>query len=272
MQDRLMTGSPPGAAGRDRSGDQLIVEGISKSFGGVRVLADVGFSVPVGGLSGLIGPNGAGKSTLFSVISGFQPGDAGRVGFAGRDLTGLSAVERVRAGMGRTFQVPRVFASLTVRQNLAAAAPGQAGEHLVDVFFRPGRIRRQEADIAARADEILGFLNLARVADTPAGGLSGGQRKLLELGRALMVRPRMILLDEPFAGVNPVLIDEIAVRIREIAAGGIGFLIVEHNLPSLSALVERMIVIDRGRLLAQGAPAEVLADPVVREAYMGGAV
>ncbi|WP_449221661.1 ABC transporter ATP-binding protein [Tistrella mobilis] len=257
---------------------QLTVEDISKSFGGVQVLTDVGFSVPVSGLSGLIGPNGAGKSTLFSVISGFQPGDAGRVSFAGRDLSRMGPVERVRAGLGRTFQVPRVFASLSVRQNLAAAAPGQAGETLAGVFIRGARIRRQEAEIAGRAEGILAFLNLTRVADKPAGGLSGGQRKLLELGRALMVRPKMILLDEPFAGVNPVLIDEIADRIRAIretgvdGSGGIGFLIVEHNLPSLSALVERMIVIDRGRLLAQGTPQAVLADARVREAYMGGAV
>ena len=182
---------PDTIAAADR---QLTVEGVSKSFGGVQVLTDIGFSVPVSGLSGLIGPNGAGKSTLFSVVSGFQPGDAGQVSFAGRDLSRMGPVERVRAGLGRTFQVPRVFASLSVRQNLAAAAPGQTGETLAGVFFRGARIRRQEAEIAGRADGILSFLNLTRVADKPAGGLSGGQRKLVSIGLELIGAPRALLL------------------------------------------------------------------------------
>lgn len=253
------------------TGASLAVEGVRKHFGGVSVLEDVTFSAPAGGLSGMIGPNGAGKSTLFAIVTGFQSGDGGRVVFKGRDVTALSTVQRVHLGMARTFQVPREFGSLSVRENLMAAAPGQAGEKLLNAFFRPGRVRAEEAEIAAAAQEWLDFLNLKRVADQPASSLSGGQRKLLELGRALMVRPAMILLDEPFAGVNPVLVGEISERIRELAAKGIGFLIVEHNLSALSRLVERIFVLDRGRLLAEGAPAEVLADPAVREAYMGGA-
>ncbi|MGQ9365260.1 ABC transporter ATP-binding protein [Azospirillum sp. ST 5-10] len=249
----------------------LAVAGLQKRFGGVTVLDGVAFSAPADGVSGMIGPNGAGKSTLFSIITGFQEGDAGRVAFDGRDITRLPVVDRVRLGLGRTFQVPREFGSLSVRENLMAAAPQQSGERLLTAFLRPGRVRAEEAAIRERADGWLAFLNLAHVADTPAGRLSGGQRKLLELGRVLMLEPRMILLDEPFAGVNPVLIGEIAARIRELAAKGIGFLIVEHNLPALAALVERMFVIDRGRLLAEGTPAAVLADPAVREAYMGGA-
>ncbi|SMF51439.1 amino acid/amide ABC transporter ATP-binding protein 1, HAAT family [Tistlia consotensis] len=248
----------------------LCVQGIRKHFGGVSVLEDVSFAAPAGGLSGMIGPNGAGKSTLFAIVTGFQAGDGGSVLFKGQDVTALPTVQRVRLGMARTFQVPREFGSLTVRENLMAAAPGQAGEKLRNVFFRPGWIRAEEAAIAAAAEEWLAFLNLERVADAPASSLSGGQRKLLELGRALMVRPAMILLDEPFAGVNPVLVGEISERIRELSAKGIGFLIVEHNLAALSRLVDRLFVLDRGRLLAEGAPAEVLADAAVREAYMGG--
>jgi branched-chain amino acid transport system ATP-binding protein len=248
----------------------LTVSRVDKRFGGVTVLEGVEFTAPASGLSGMIGPNGAGKSTLFAIVSGFQRADAGRIGFRGRDVTDLSAVERVHLGLARTFQVPRTFGSLTVRQNLMAAAPEQSGEKLHNVFLAPGRVWAREEEIAAEAAGWLAFLGLDRVADSSAAGLSGGQRKLLELGRALMVRPRTILLDEPFAGVNPVLVGQISERIRELSAKGIGFLVVEHNLGALARLVDRLFVLDRGRLLAEGTPAAVLADPTVREAYMGG--
>ena len=174
--------------------------------------------------------------------------------------------------MIRTFQVPREFHHLTVRENLMAAAPGQSGEGLLGLFLRPGRVRAEEDAIRAEAEATIDFLRLARVADTPAGRLSGGQKKLVELGRALMAKPRLILLDEPFAGVNPVLIEEIMDRIRDLNARGIGFLVIEHDLGALSRLVPRFVVMDRGRVLAAGAPDDVLADPAVREAYLGGAV
>ncbi len=250
----------------------LRVENVTKSFGGFVALDQVSIEVPTDALYGLIGPNGAGKSTLFAVVSGFQAADRGRILFDGTPLDGLSVPARVRLGLGRTFQVPREFRHLTVRENLMVAAPDQAGESLLDVFFRPGRVREQEARIAARVEELMAFLSLDRVADTPAGKLSGGQKKLLELGRALMVEPRMILLDEPFAGVNPVLVGEISERIRALNGQGIGFLVVEHNLQALAALAKHLYVMDRGRILAGGPPGEVLADPAVREAYMGGIV
>lgn len=243
---------------------------VSKAFGGFVALDDVSIEVPMGALYGLIGPNGAGKSTLFAVISGFQAADRGDVLFDGGSLAGLDVPARVRIGLGRTFQVPREFRHLTVRENLMVAAPNQAGETLVNVSLRPARIRNQEVRIAARVDELLVFLALERVAETPAGKLSGGQKKLLELGRVLMVEPRMMLLDEPFAGVNPVLVAEISERIRALNARGIGFLVVEHNLQALGALAAHLYVMDRGRILAGGPPAEVLADAAVREAYMGG--
>jgi branched-chain amino acid transport system ATP-binding protein len=174
--------------------------------------------------------------------------------------------------MVRTFQVPREFRHLTVRENLMVAAPGQTGENLLNLFTRPGQIRRDEARIAKEVRDVLEFLRLADVADLPSGSLSGGQKKLLELGRALMVSPKLILLDEPFAGVNPVLIATIAERIRELNVRGIGFLIIEHDLAALTRLVPQLAVMDRGRIIARGAPGKVLEDPIVREAYLGGAL
>jgi branched-chain amino acid transport system ATP-binding protein len=250
----------------------LDVRGIVMGFGGMQVLDGVSLSVPSGGLFGLIGPNGAGKSTLFAAISGFQRQQAGEVRLDGRRIDALSPQARARAGLVRTFQVPREFGHLSVRENLCAAAPGQAGETLFGLFLRPGLVARQEARLGARADEILQRLRLSGVAGQPARLLSGGQKKLLELGRALMLRPRFILLDEPFAGVNPVLITEIAERIRDLNATGIGFLIIEHDLDALTRLTPVLAVLDRGRIIAEGEPDAVLADAQVREAYLGGAV
>jgi branched-chain amino acid transport system ATP-binding protein len=248
----------------------LDVTHIAKAFGGFQALDGVSLSVPRGGLVGLIGPNGAGKSTLFSVISGFLAPDSGSVRLEGQPIDRLSAAARARAGMVRTFQTPREFAHLTVRENLMAAAPDQTGETLIGVFFRPGRVRAQEAEIAAEVDRVLALLRLTHVANQPAGKLSGGQKKLVELGRALMVKPQLILLDEPFAGVNPVLIGEIMTRISDLNATGIGFLVIEHDLEALTRLVPHLYVMDRGTILAEGKPETVLDTPAVREAYLGG--
>lgn len=250
----------------------LVLRNLSKSLGGLEVVKDVSFSVPLDSLTGIIGPNGAGKSTLFALISGFQDSDRGEVEFGGAPLDGLSAERRARHGLARTFQVPRPFAHLTVRENLAVGAQHQAGEGLFRALLGGSTVREQERRTFERADDIIDFLRLGRVASVPAGRLSGGQRKLLELGRALMTEPKFILLDEPFAGVNPVLIDELSDRIREANTRGVGFLIVEHNLSSLARLVGRLIVMDRGRIIADGEPDAVLDDRMVQEAYMGGAV
>lgn len=250
----------------------LSLHNVTRRLGGLVVVDEMSFSVPLDGLTGLIGPNGAGKSTLFAVVSGFQPADAGKILLDGRLVGRFSAEERARLGLGRTFQVPRPFAHLTVRENLAVGARDQPGERLLPVFLRPAAVRAVERRTFEKADEIIAFLNLRSVAEAPAGRLSGGQKKLLELGRALMMEPRFILLDEPFAGVNPVLIEGISEQIREVNSRGIGFLIVEHNLSHLSRLADRLLVMDRGRLLADGTPGTVLDDPIVQEAYMGGAV
>jgi len=240
------------------------------AFGGFRVLDGVSLAVAESSITGLIGPNGAGKSTFFAVVSGFERPHSGTVALAGRDATRAGPVARARLGLGRTFQVPREFRHLTVRENMLAAAPDQAGERLFDLYFRPGKVAAEERALREKAEGILDFLNLARVADTPSGQLSGGQKKLLELGRVLMLEPKLILLDEPFAGVNPVLIGEITGRIRALNNQGMAFLIIEHNLRALSSLAEQIHVMDRGRIIAAGVPADVLADAKVQEAYMGG--
>jgi branched-chain amino acid transport system ATP-binding protein len=249
----------------------LSLSSVAKSFGGFKAVDDISLEVPIGGLVGIIGPNGAGKSTLFSLITGFLAPDAGTVSLRGEDITRLATHERARRGMVRTFQVPREFSHLTVRENLMVAAPGQSGETLRGLFLRPATVRAEEAAIAARVADTIALLRLEPVADMPAARLSGGQKKLLELGRALMTNPSLILLDEPFAGVNPVLIEALSELIRRLNARGTGFLIIEHDLPALTRLVTTLHVMDRGRLLASGAPAEVLAAPEVREAYLGGA-
>ncbi|MDX8469733.1 ABC transporter ATP-binding protein [Mesorhizobium sp. VK23B] len=248
----------------------LELEGLTKVYGVLPVVNHVSLKVPAGDIVGVIGPNGAGKSTLFSLITGFIDASEGQVRLDGKVIGTLSTVDRARSGMVRTFQVPREFSHLTVRQNLMAAAPKQSGERLINLFLRPGRIRSEERAVSREVDAMLEFLKLSHIAQTPAERLSGGQKKLLELGRALMTGAQLILLDEPFAGVNPVLIEEIADRIRELNSGGIGFLIIEHDLGALTRLVTTLHVMDRGRLIASGEPAEVLANKVVREAYLGG--
>ena len=250
----------------------LNAENISVRFGGFVAVDQVSLSVKTGELVGLIGPNGAGKSTVFAALSGFEPEGEGSIEFKGDALTGTGPAARARYGLGRTFQVPKEFSHLSVRENLLAASPGQAGESLIRLFLSPGSVRRQELTLRDKADEILSFLNLSTVAGLSAVKLSGGQKKLLELGRVLMTNPKLILLDEPFAGINPVLIEEISNRIRELSARGVAFLIVEHNLNALSKLASRLYAMDRGRFLCEGTPDEVLQNKVVQEAYMGSIV
>lgn len=250
----------------------LKVDAVTRRFGGFKAVDAVSLELGERDILGIAGTNGAGKSTLFAAIAGQQMADEGQILFAGHDITHLAPYRRARLGLVRTFQVPREFKSLTVHENLLVAAPNPLGERLLSGFFSSRRLRTHEAQLAEKADAILEFLNLARVRDQQAGGLSGGQKKLVELGRVLMLDPRCILLDEPFAGVNPVLIEEICERVRQLHARGIAFIVIEHHLQALKALCQRMLVMDRGRVLAQGAPQAVLDDPRVQQAYMGGVV
>ena len=249
----------------------LAVEDISIAFGGVRAVDAMSLTVAAGELVGLIGPNGAGKTTMFNLIAGSLTPDSGRIALAGVCVERENASSRIGRGLARTFQIPRPFAGMTVLENMLTAVQNQAGETLLGNFLKIAQVAREERDAVQRARELLDFLQLSRLANEEARILSGGQRKLLELGRALMSQPRIILLDEPAAGVNPALLDFIIDRIVEINADGITVLLIEHNMEMIGRLCPRVVVMAEGKRLAEGRPDEVTRDPRVIEAYLGGA-
>jgi branched-chain amino acid transport system ATP-binding protein len=251
----------------------LSVRGLTKRFGGFVALDAASLDVPEGSITGLIGPNGAGKSTLFATVAGFLAPEGGTVRLRGADVTGLPPWRLHRMGLARTFQIPRLFARMTVRENLMVAAPDQAGERLPLPWIARGRIAREEARLRERADAVLARLNLAGHAEAPATALSGGQKKLVELGRALMSGARIILLDEPAAGVNRTLLREIAATIAALnREDGITFLVIEHDLDLVAELCDPVHAMAEGRVIASGTMAEVRGDPQVAEAYLGMAI
>ncbi len=251
----------------------LEVQSVSKSFGGIRALRDCSLVVRRGTITGIIGPNGAGKSTLFSIISGFLRPDHGRILLEGREVTGLPPHRLFHRGLMRTFQIPHVFDRMTARENLLLVPPQQLGENLLAAWLAWKRVRRQERELLAQADGVLERIGLAEVADELAGNLSGGQKKLLELGRALMSPCRMLLLDEPGAGVNRTLMARLGELIRTLhAREGYTFCIIEHDMDLVARLCDPVIVMAEGSVLAGGSFAEVRRDPRVREAYLGGSL
>lgn len=247
----------------------LEVSGLIRSFGGLRAVAGADFAVPAGSITGLIGPNGAGKTTTFDVIAGRLRPDAGHVRFDGSEVTGDAPERLAQRGLVRTFQLPRVFGRMTVWENLLFAA-----EHPGEAFFRSllgtGGVRKRERTIRSRADEVLHFLELDHIADARASELSGGQRKLLELGRVLMLRPRLILLDEPTAGVAPALTRDLVAHLEALRDRGTTLLIVEHDLKLVLELTDHLVVMHLGQVLAEGSPELVTRDERVLEAYLGG--
>ncbi len=245
----------------------LRVEGLTRSFYGVRALRGVDFCVRAGTITALIGPNGAGKTTAFQCISGVVPPDGGRVIFAGQDVTGWRPDRITRAGLTRTFQIARGISRLSVLDNLLLYAPRQPGEGVLAALVNGGAAAEEAARV--RAIAIARRLNLLRVANNAAGALSGGQKKLLEIGRALMAEPRLVLLDEPIAGVNPTLAEEIADHLRGLCQDGITFLVIEHHMDLIARLCHPVIVMAEGRRLTEGSFAEVAADRQVQDAYMG---
>jgi ABC-type branched-subunit amino acid transport system ATPase component len=247
----------------------LRLEGLQKSFGGLHVVRDCSLEVRPGEIVGLIGPNGAGKTTVFNLVTSVIAPDGGRVLLEDREVTGWSTDRIATGGLVRTFQVPQLFVELSVIENLLTAAPGQSGEEFWNVWLRPGRIRREEAAVEREAWATLDFLGLTSLANDLASSLSGGQKKLLELGRALMVRPRILLLDEPVAGVSPTLMDAIGERIRRLRETGLTFLIVEHKMDFIMELCDRLYVMADGRVLAEGSPERIRSDPQVLDAYLG---
>jgi branched-chain amino acid transport system ATP-binding protein len=232
----------------------LEVTGIAKRFGGLTALADVNLRVPHGSITALIGPNGAGKTTLFGIIAGFIAADRGSIHFDGRDITGLPPHTLARLGLVRTFQIMRPFASLTVRENIAV------GCQLRD---------RNRATALLHAAEIAARVGMGAQIDQPAAALTVAGRKRLELARALATRPRLLLLDEVMSGLNPNETAELIALIRAIRDDGVTLLLTEHVMPAVMGLAEQVYVLANGRIIAEGAPAAVVADPNVIEAYLG---
>jgi branched-chain amino acid transport system ATP-binding protein len=248
----------------------LEVRDVVRRFGGLRAVDGASLEVAGSSITALIGPNGAGKSTLFNVVSGFLRAEAGSVTFEGRRIDRSPAHRIARHGLVRTFQTPRALLRLTVLENLLLAAPGQVGERLTGLLLRPLRARAQERAARSRARELLSLVRLDRHADDYAGVLSGGQRKLLEFARALMAEPRLVLLDEPMAGVNPSLGRELVEHVLQRRdERGTTFLFVEHDLDVVMEASDRVIVMSEGRVISSGTPAEVRADERVVDAYLG---
>jgi branched-chain amino acid transport system ATP-binding protein len=236
----------------------ITVENISKNFGGIRAVNDVSLTIETGSITGLIGPNGAGKTTLFNVIAGVYQPTAGSVFLDGEDITGLAPHQLFEKGLLRTFQIAHEFSTLTVRENL------------IDAWFRPGKIRAEEALLGTRADDVIDFLQLGQVADELAGNLSGGQKKLLELGRTMMVDAKIVFLDEVGAGVNRTLLKTIGDAIERLnRERGYTLCMIEHDMEFISRLCDPVIVMAEGAVLATGSADEVRADEAVIEAYLG---
>lgn len=248
----------------------LIAELLVKRYGGIAAVDGVSLTLRPGEIVGVIGPNGAGKSTLFDLLSGVATPDSGKLRVNGAEATGLPAHRIARLGLTRTFQIARGLGRMTVLENLLLAAPDRMGERITDVFLRPGAVAEAQARLVGTARAVLGEVGLAGREDARAGELSGGQRKLLELGRALMTGAPLVLLDEVTAGVAPALrqaLCEVVTRLRDTR--GTGFLFVEHDMGVVSRLADRVVVLAQGRILAEGTPAEVLRDARVVEAYLG---
>ena len=248
----------------------LEVSELRKSFGGVAAVDGASFAVAERSITALIGPNGAGKTTAFNVISGFLSADSGITRFAGQRIDRRRGDWIARHGLVRVFQAPRVLTKMTVLENMMLAAGDQPGERLLMALAAPGRVAGREREVRARALAMIEMLQLSHLAGTYAGALSGGQRKLVELGRALMSEPRMILLDEPMAGVAPLLAQQLLDHIQRLRAErGITVLVIEHDMDVVMTISDRVIVMDEGRVIAEGPPGEIQRNERVIEAYLG---
>lgn len=271
MVDDVMAQRSPQAGGdvATPARSLLAANNLSKSFGGIRAVDSASITVNQGSITGLIGPNGAGKTTLFNLLSNFIQPDQGEVLFDGAPIHHLQPYQVTRQGMVRTFQVARVLSRLSVLENMLLAVQHQTGENFWNVWLNPRQVQREERQQRDRAKEILASVGLAHMTHEYAGSLSGGQRKLLELARTLMVHPKLILLDEPAAGVNPTLIRQICNHIQTWNREGISFLIIEHNMDVIMSLCDRVWVLAEGRNLASGTPTEIQTNDRVLESYLG---
>ncbi len=249
----------------------LKVEGLTKRYFGLTAVDDVSYEVEAGTVVGLIGPNGAGKSTSIDCISGFQPADAGRWSLGGIDLTGLAPHRIARAGLTRSFQTVRAYDELTLLENLCVAAQENDGIGWLQALLRGKPLRRADAAAEARGRDLLATVGLADYAEAPAAILSYGQRKLLAIAASMMARPKLVVLDEPVAGVNPTMVKRIEAVIRKLNGEGVTLLIVEHNVDFIMSLCSRVIVLDAGAKIADGPPSLIRSDSSVLAAYLGKA-
>ena len=247
----------------------LTLDGLNRSFGQLRAVNDVSLDVRRGSITGLIGPNGAGKSTLFNLLTGALKPDSGRVHLEGHDVTGRAPNQLFSLGLGRTFQIPRPFARMSVLENVMLAPLGQTGETIVGPFLFRGRMHADEQRFRAKAMDVLDFVTLGELADHPAGQISGGQMKLLELARVLMGDPKLILLDEPAAGVNPVLTETLIGKIKELNRQGTTFVIIEHDMDFVMRHCDPVIALAEGQVIFEGTSDQALANPVLLDAYLG---
>jgi len=248
----------------------LEVEDVVKRFGGIRAVDGATMRIGAGRITALIGPNGAGKTTLFNVLTGFYRSDRGSVTFDGRQILGESPHAIARRGMVRTFQITKALAAMPVIDNMMLAAPEQPGERLRNLVLRPGAARAREREVREQAMELLGIFNLTDLAEAYAGTLSGGQRKLLELARALMAQPKLLLLDEPMAGINPTLVARLLDHMQMLRRDrGVTILFIEHDMEVVMNHSDRVVVMAEGRVIAEGEPDEVRADRRVIDAYLG---
>lgn len=249
------------------------VEGVSKYFGGVHAVENCTLEIARGSITGLIGPNGAGKTTLFNIIAGLFPPTMGRITLDGEDVTGLTPHELFHKGLLRTFQIAHEFSTMTVLENLMMVPARQHGETLINAWIGRGKVREQERQIRAKAEDVIDFLKITHLTHERAGNLSGGQKKLLELGRTMMVDAKVVLLDEVGAGVNRTLLAEIGDAIIKLnQERGYTFCMIEHDMDFISRLCNPVIVMAEGTVLAQGTAAEVRANETVIEAYLGRGV
>jgi len=248
----------------------IVVDDLHKHFGGFHAVDSASLSIRPGSITGLIGPNGAGKTTLFNVIAGVLPPTSGKVTMAGEDITGLPPHELFAKGLLRTFQIAHEFSSMTVRENLMMVPAGQSGETLWNAWFNRARIEQEEAALLRKADEVLEFLTIDHLKNEKAGNLSGGQKKLLELGRTMMVDAKVVFLDEVGAGVNRTLLNTIGDAILRLnKERNYTFVVIEHDMDFIGKICDPVICMAEGKVLAQGTLAEIKANEQVIEAYLG---
>lgn len=248
----------------------IVVEDLRKQFGGFHAVDGASLTIETGSITGLIGPNGAGKSTLFNVIAGVHQPTSGRVSMDGEDITGLPPHDLFHKGLLRTFQIAHEFSSMTVRENLMMVPGGQSGETLWNAWFARKRIAEEEKALAKKADEVLEFLTISHLSDEKAGNLSGGQKKLLELGRTMMVEAKVVFLDEVGAGVNRTLLNTIGEAIVRLnKERGYTFCVIEHDMDFIGKLCDPVIVMAEGKVLAEGSAKDIMKNEAVIEAYLG---